>query len=39
MENQIIDRLYYTEKIYLYINQPVIKILTGQRRVDKSFIL
>ena len=38
MEN-IIERPFYTEKIYPYIRQPIIKILTGQRRVGKSFIL
>ncbi len=35
----IIERSYYTEQIKPYINQPIIKILTGQRRVGKSFIL
>jgi predicted AAA+ superfamily ATPase len=39
MGTQIIDRPYYTEKLYPYINQSIIKILTGQRRVGKSFIL
>jgi len=38
MEN-IIERPFYTEKIRPYIHQPIIKILTGQRRVGKSFIL
>ena len=38
MEKQIINRPYYMEKIYPYINQPVIKILTGQRRVGKRII-
>ena len=38
MEN-LIERPFYTEKIYPYIRQPIIKILTGQRRIGKSFIL
>ena len=38
MEN-IIERPFYTEKIRPYIRQPIIKILTGQRRIGKSFIL
>ena len=36
---EIIERPFYTEKILPYIRQPVIKILTGQRRIGKSFIL
>lgn len=39
MNKDIIERPYYTEKIRPYIGKPVIKILTGQRRVGKSYIL
>jgi len=39
MEDYIIERPFYTEKIRPYIRQPIIKILTGQRRIGKSFIL
>lgn len=39
MNEQIIERPYYTEKVRSYIGKPVIKILTGQRRIGKSFIL
>jgi len=39
MKEEIIERPYYTEKICQYIGQPIIKILTGQRRVGKSCIL
>lgn len=39
MKEQIIERTLYTDKIRPYIGQPIIKILTGQRRVGKSFIL
>ena len=38
MDN-IIERPFYTEKISPYIGKPIIKILTGQRRIGKSFIL
>ena len=36
MKEGIIERSYYTEKIRPYIGQPIIKILTGQRRIGKS---
>jgi len=39
MKEGIIERSYYTEKIRPYIGQPIIKILTGQRRIGKSCIL
>lgn len=39
MQEGIIERSYYTEKIRPYIGQPIIKILTGQRRIGKSCIL
>jgi predicted AAA+ superfamily ATPase len=39
MNKDIIERPYYTEKIRPHIGKPVIKILTGQRRVGKSYIL
>lgn len=38
-KENIIERNYYTQKILPYIGQPIIKILTGQRRVGKSCIL
>lgn len=36
---EIIDRNQYLEKIIPYINQNLIKIFVGQRRVGKSYIL
>lgn len=39
MKANLIERPYYTEKIRPYIRQPIIKILTGQRRIGKSYIL
>jgi uncharacterized protein len=37
MEN--IKREIYLEKIRPFVNQPLIKVLIGQRRVGKSFLL
>ncbi len=39
MKNALIERPYYTEKIRPHIGKPIIKILTGQRRIGKSYIL
>jgi len=39
MEEKIIAREKYVEKIKPFIGKNVIKILTGQRRVGKSYIL
>ncbi len=39
MKSDIIERPYYTEKLSAFIGQPLIKILTGQRRIGKSYIL
>ena len=39
MKKDVIERLYYTEKIRPHIGKPIIKILTGQRRIGKSYIL
>lgn len=39
MEENIIRRPTYLEKIKPFINKDVIKILTGQRRVGKSYML
>jgi predicted AAA+ superfamily ATPase len=38
-KKDIIERPYYTEKIQPHIDKPIIKILTGQRRIGKSYIL
>ena len=35
----IIERPYYMDKFRPYIGQPIIKVLTGQRRIGKSYIL
>lgn len=35
----IIERKYYIDQIKLFLNKPVIKVLTGMRRVGKSTIL
>ena len=32
-------RRYYTEKIKYYLNTKLVKVLVGQRRVGKSYIL
>jgi predicted AAA+ superfamily ATPase len=39
LKKDIIERSYYTEKIRPHVDKPVIKILTGQRRIGKSYIL
>ena len=39
MKKDVIERPYYTEKIRPHIGKPIIKILTGQRRTGKSYIL
>jgi predicted AAA+ superfamily ATPase len=39
MLNEVIRREEYLEKIYLFKNQAVIKVITGQRRTGKSYIL
>lgn len=38
-ETTVIDRPLYTEKLLNQVNNGLIKILTGQRRVGKSYIL
>ena len=39
MEKQYIPRPLYTERIKPFIGKPIIKVLTGQRRVGKSYIM
>jgi predicted AAA+ superfamily ATPase len=39
MENLILNRENYLEKISVWIDKPVIKVITGQRRVGKSMFL
>ncbi|MDR3366815.1 MAG: ATP-binding protein [Prevotellaceae bacterium] len=39
MEKQIIPRKSYIKQIEAFVNQNVIKVLMGQRRVGKSYIL
>lgn len=34
-----ITRQLYTDKVKPFINQPLIKVFTGQRRIGKSYIL
>jgi predicted AAA+ superfamily ATPase len=34
-----IERSYYTDKIKLFIDKRLIKVITGQRRVGKSYLL
>ncbi|MDR0829696.1 MAG: ATP-binding protein, partial [Prevotellaceae bacterium] len=36
---KIIHRSNYTQRVKPFINKPLIKVLTGQRRVGKSYIL
>jgi len=35
----LLERPIYTERIIPFINKQVIKVLTGQRRVGKSYVL
>jgi predicted AAA+ superfamily ATPase len=35
----IIERKYYTEKVLPYMQKPLAKVFTGQRRVGKSYLL
>lgn len=35
----IIERKYYTEKVLPYLQKPLAKVFTGQRRVGKSYLL
>lgn len=39
IKNDFIERPFYIQKIAPYIDKPIIKIMTGQRRVGKSYIL
>ena len=34
-----IKREHYLKKIHPFVNQPLIKVLIGQRRVGKSYLL
>ncbi len=36
---KLIDRPIYTNRIIPFIHKPVIKVLTGQRRVGKSYVM
>lgn len=36
---KLIDRPRYTNRILPFIDKPVIKVLTGQRRVGKSYVM
>lgn len=36
---RLIERPIYTERIIPFINKQIIKVLTGQRRVGKSYVL
>ena len=36
---KLIERPIYTERIIPFINKQIIKVLTGQRRVGKSYVL
>ena len=39
MNEKYITRPLYTEKVRSFIGKQLIKILTGQRRVGKSYIM
>lgn len=39
MSHNIIRRTKYLNRIYKFKNQSIIKVITGQRRVGKSFIM
>lgn len=36
---KLIERPVYTDRIIPFIDKPVIKVLTGQRRVGKSYVM
>lgn len=38
-EMNLIERPIYTNRIIPFIDKPVIKVLTGQRRVGKSYVM
>ncbi len=39
MKNKIVIRKTYLERIVNYVNKPVIKVITGMRRVGKSYFI
>lgn len=39
MNERYVDRPIYTERIKPFIGKQLIKVLTGQRRVGKTYIL
>lgn len=39
MELKLYNRVQYIERIRPFIGKPIIKILTGQRRIGKSYLL
>lgn len=39
MDKKYIERTYYLERIRPFMNKDVIKVLVGQRRVGKSYLL
>ena len=39
METNLIKRPFYLDKIKPFIGKPLIKVVTGQRRVGKSYLL
>ena len=39
MDKELINRQYYTDKISPFIGKNIIKVITGQRRVGKGFLL
>jgi predicted AAA+ superfamily ATPase len=39
LPKSIINRDTYIQKISLFVRKPIIKVLTGQRRVGKSYLL
>ncbi len=39
IETNYIPRQYYQEKIEPFVKKPIIKVLTGQRRIGKSYLL
>jgi predicted AAA+ superfamily ATPase len=39
LPRNIIERKTYTSRVEPFIQKPVIKVFTGQRRVGKSYLL
>ena len=39
MDNRILEREDYVQNLAAWVDKPVIKVITGQRRVGKSMFI